>query len=97
VLLGSFLMAKWRGDFRIESFRTPGELGAHTGGALLMGFGGITALGCSIGNGVTGLAMLSSGSLLAVAGICTGAWLALQRGRSRAGADSPLTAPGTAF
>ena len=59
-----------------------------------MGFGGITALGCSLGNGVTGLAMLSAGSLLAVAGICAGAWLALRRGAlKRGGADASLAAP----
>ena len=93
-LLGSFASAKLRGDFRLESFRTPGEMGAHSAGALLMGFGGITALGCSIGNGVTGLAMLSAGSLLAVAGICAGAWLALRRGAlKRGGADASLAAP----
>jgi uncharacterized membrane protein YedE/YeeE len=84
VLAGSFATARLRGDFRLESFRTPGELGAHVGGATLMGFGGITALGCSLGNGVTGLAMLSSGALLAVAGISAGAWLALKRTLARA-------------
>jgi uncharacterized membrane protein YedE/YeeE len=97
VLLGSFVTARLRGDFHLESFKTPGELGAHSAGALLMGFGGITALGCSLGNGVTGLAMLSTGSLLAVAGICAGAWLALRRGASkRRGADASLAAPRTA-
>jgi uncharacterized protein len=79
VLLGAFASAKLRGDFRLESFQTPRELGAHAAGAALMGFGGVTALGCSLGNGVTGLALLSSGSLLAVAGICAGARLALGR------------------
>jgi uncharacterized membrane protein YedE/YeeE len=80
VLLGAFASAKLRGDFKLESFRTPGELGAHSAGALLMGFGGITALGCSLGNGVTGMALLSSGALLATVGITAGAWLALKRG-----------------
>jgi len=79
VLLGAFVTAKLRGDFKLESFRTPGELGAHSAGALLMGFGGITALGCSLGNGVTGMALLSSGALLATLGITGGAWLALKR------------------
>jgi hypothetical protein len=37
----------------------------------------VTALGCSVGNGVTGLAMLSAGATLAVAGITAGAWFAL--------------------
>jgi uncharacterized protein len=77
VLIGSFITARLRGDFRLESFKTPRELGSHTAGAALMGFGGITALGCSIGNGVTGLAMLSAGALLATAGISAGAWVAL--------------------
>jgi uncharacterized membrane protein YedE/YeeE len=88
VLLGAFVTARLRGDFKLESFKTPGELGSHTAGAALMGFGGVTALGCSLGNGVTGLAMLSAGSLLAVAGICLGAWLALAPQRRSAGAPA---------
>jgi uncharacterized membrane protein YedE/YeeE len=92
VLLGAFASARLRGDFRLESFQTPRELGAHAAGALLMGFGGITALGCSLGNGVTGLAMLSSGALLATAGITAGAWLALRRGLPRVAADAPVAA-----
>ena len=77
VLAGAFVSARLRGDFKLESFQTPRELGAHTLGALLMGFGGVTALGCSLGNGVTGLALLSGGALLATIGITAGAWLAL--------------------
>jgi len=93
VLLGAFASARLRGDFRLESFQTPRELGAHAAGALLMGFGGITALGCSLGNGVTGLAMLSSGSLLATAGITAGAWLALRRtARPPVAAGAPVAA-----
>lgn len=78
VLAGSFASAKWRREFKIESFRTPRELGSHIAGGLLMGFGGITAVGCSIGQGVTGLAMLSAGAIVAVAGIVAGALLALK-------------------
>jgi uncharacterized membrane protein YedE/YeeE len=77
VLVGSHISARLRGEFRLESFTTPGELASHSAGALLMGFGGVTALGCSVGNGVTGLALLSAGSVLAVAGIVAGACLAL--------------------
>lgn len=91
-LVGSFVTAKLRGDFKLESFQTPRELGAHAAGAALMGFGGITALGCSLGNGVTGLAMLSTGALIATAGITAGAWLALVRQGRRAGAASPVAA-----
>lgn len=89
VLAGAFASAKLRGDFKLESFQTPRELGAHAAGSALMGFGGITALGCSLGNGVTGLAMLSAGALLATLGITAGAWLALRR-QSVHAAASPL-------
>lgn len=91
-LVGSFVAARLRGDFKLESFQTPRELGAHAAGAALMGFGGITALGCSLGNGVTGLAMLSAGALIATAGITAGAWLALVRQGRRAPAHSSVAA-----
>jgi hypothetical protein len=79
VLLGSYASALVRREFRLEGFASPGDFGAHVLGATMMGFGGVTALGCSIGNGVTGLAWLSTGSLLATAGIVVGARLALMR------------------
>jgi hypothetical protein len=94
VVLGSFVTARLRGDFRVESFGSAREVGEHAAGALLMGFGGVTALGCSVGNGVTGLAMLSSGAALAVAGIAAGASLALARQfRAAERAQSPLMTP----
>lgn len=87
VMLGSHLSARWRGEYRLESFTTPKELASHAGGAVLMGFGGVTALGCSVGNGVTGLALLSVGSSIAVAGIVAGAWMALAVQNWRSGAE----------
>jgi uncharacterized membrane protein YedE/YeeE len=78
VLVGSFVSARLRGEFRVESFASAQELRSHLLGGLLMGFGGVTALGCSVGQGVTGLAMLSAGALLAVAGIVVGALGALR-------------------
>jgi len=78
VLAGSFVSARLRGEFHLESFQTPRELGLHVAGGVLMGFGGITAAGCSIGQGVTGLAMLSLGAVLAVTGMAAGAWSALR-------------------
>jgi uncharacterized protein len=94
VMLGACATAVARGDFRLESFRTPREMGTHFAGALLMGFGGVTALGCSVGNGVTGLAMLSTGAGLAVIGIFAGAWLALTRQlRAAEAADASLAQP----
>ena len=94
VLLGAFVASKLRGDFRLESFRTPLEMRDHATGAVLMGFGGVTALGCSVGNGVTGLAMLSTGAGLAVLGISAGAWLAASRQlRAAEAAEATVAAP----
>jgi hypothetical protein len=53
-----------------------------------MGFGGITALGCTIGQGVTGVSTLSVGSVIAlvsiVAGGRLGLWWIVERGRAAA-------------
>ncbi len=89
VLAGSFASARLRGDFRLLSFESPRELLSHFAGSVMMGFGGVTALGCSIGQGLTGLALLSLGSVFAVAGIVAGAVLAI-RWRAR-GAAVPAT------
>jgi uncharacterized membrane protein YedE/YeeE len=77
VLAGSAASALARGEFRVEGFRAPRDLVDHLVGGALMGFGGVTALGCSIGQGVSGASMLSAGAVLAVAGIVAGARLAL--------------------
>lgn len=65
-------------SFRIESFRDSGDLLRHMGGGLLMGFGGVTALGCTIGQGVTGLSTLALGAVLSTAAIITGSALTLK-------------------
>ena len=76
VVAGSFLMAIATGVFRWEGFGNVEDVGNHLGGAVLMGFGGITALGCTIGQGLSGISVLSLGSLLTVAGIVAGALVA---------------------
>jgi uncharacterized membrane protein YedE/YeeE len=78
VLLGSLAAAVARREFRVESFHDAEDMGNHLAGAVLMGFGGVTAMGCSIGQGISGLSLLSAGSCIAVAGIVAGAWLALR-------------------
>ena len=77
-LFGSAVLALIRKEFRIESFHSTKDLGNHMAGGALMGFGGVTAMGCSIGQGITGLSLQSAGACLAVAGIVTGTWLALR-------------------
>lgn len=77
-VLGSLVATLLRREFRWEGFRNASDMGLHLGGATLMGVGGVTALGCSIGQGISGLAVLSAGSLIAVAGIVAGALGALR-------------------
>jgi uncharacterized protein len=72
VVLGAALCA-WRdGSFRWEGFASLGDLRMQLLGAVLMGLGGVTAMGCTVGQGLTGLSTLSLGSVIAVAGIVTG-------------------------
>ncbi len=86
VMLGSAAVALWRHEFRWEGFRHTEDLVNHLMGAMLMGVGGITALGCTIGQGISGLSTLSLGSGLAVVGIVLGAVLALRYQTWRVGA-----------
>ena len=76
VLLGSAASALVRREFQFESFTDAQDMGRHMLGGVLMGFGGVTAMGCSIGQGISGLSLLSAGSILAVAGIVAGVWVA---------------------
>ncbi|TFZ07174.1 YeeE/YedE family protein [Ramlibacter henchirensis] len=78
VLCGSAAMALARRDFRWEGFGGTSDLGHHLTGAVLMGVGGVTALGCSIGQGVTGLSTLSLTSIVAVAAMIGGAVAAVK-------------------
>ncbi|MCE4226490.1 YeeE/YedE family protein [Methylobacterium sp. C25] len=72
VLLGAFVEARQARHFRWEAPDDASELRRHIFGAFLMGTGGITALGCTIGQGVTGIATLSIGSAIALASIAAG-------------------------
>ncbi|KQT13017.1 YeeE/YedE family protein [Ramlibacter sp. Leaf400] len=78
IVLGSHASARWRGEYQVESFATVRELRHSVVGGALMGFGGVTALGCSVGNGVTGAALLSTGSVLAIVGMVVGTVLVLK-------------------
>ncbi|HUL92131.1 MAG TPA: YeeE/YedE family protein [Burkholderiales bacterium] len=59
--------------FRLESFRDSQDLINHLVGAVLMGFGGVLALGCTIGQGISGVSTLALGSFLAFFSIVAGA------------------------
>lgn len=70
---GSAAYALATRTFRWEGFRTVDDLRNHLVGGVLMGVGGVTALGCTIGQGLSGLSTLSLTSLLALASILAGA------------------------
>ena len=78
VILGSAAMALARRSFRWEGFAGTPDLGHHLVGGALMGIGGITALGCSIGQGVTGISTLSLTSFVAVSAMIAGAFAAVK-------------------
>ena len=78
VLLGAALGA-WRArEFRWEGFTRTSDLARHLVGAMLMGIGGVSAMGCTFGQGLTGLSTLNWGSLVAVLAIVSGALLTLR-------------------
>jgi uncharacterized protein len=72
VFAGSLVTALATGRFHWEGFRSPQHMLRSTGGAVLMGAGGVMAFGCSIGQGLTGLSTLALASFVAVAGIMAG-------------------------
>ena len=72
VIAGSFVSAKLGGDFRIEAFTDGADMARHMIGGAIMGVGGIMALGCTIGQGVTGMSTLALGSLIALLSIIAG-------------------------
>jgi hypothetical protein len=78
VIGGSLFAAILTRSFRIESFRDAPDLARHLTGAVLMGFGGVTALGCTVGQGLSGLSTLSIGSAITVLAIFAGASLSIK-------------------
>ena len=78
VVVGSAAVALVTRSFRWESVNNIEDMSNHLIGAILMGFGGVTALGCTIGQGLSGISTLSLGSALALAGIVAGALAAFR-------------------
>jgi len=78
VILGSFLYVVLTGNFRLETFSDRSDMVRHITGGIAMGFGGVLALGCTIGQGVTGMSTLALGSLLALISIVFGSALTMK-------------------
>jgi hypothetical protein len=83
VMAGSALSALQTQTFRWEGFANPRDLGQHLVGSVLMGVGGVTAMGCTFGQGLSGISTLSLNAVLALAAIVIGAVLALRRQAAR--------------
>ena len=73
-IAGALLTARRRGEFRLERFTVAGDVRRHLVGGALMGIGGGLAMGCTIGQGLTGASTMSLASLLALAGMLLGGW-----------------------
>jgi uncharacterized membrane protein YedE/YeeE len=78
VVLGSFVYAVSTKQFRWEGFASIEDLRMQLVGAVLMGFGGVLATGCTIGQGISGISTLALGSFIVLASIIAGAVVTMQ-------------------
>ena len=78
VIAGSLLWSMLSRSFRFEWFSSVGDFFNHLVGAMLMGFGGTLALGCTIGQGITGISTLATGSFLTFVAIVFGSALTMK-------------------
>ncbi len=78
IVAGSLAWALISRSWREESFPDATDLKRHLAGAALMGFGGITALGCTIGQGLSGVSTLAIGSIITFFSLCAGAALMMK-------------------
>jgi uncharacterized membrane protein YedE/YeeE len=85
VIAGSAAYALATKTFRWEGFRDAEDTANHIVGGLLMGFGGICALGCTIGQGISGFSTLALGSIITFVFIVIGSALTMRYQYWRAG------------
>ena len=78
VFLGALGAALFTRTYELQGFSRPTQMLRYMAGGAMMGAGGAMALGCSIGQGLTGFSTLAFSSFLAMAGIALGASLALR-------------------
>ncbi len=78
VVIGSLLYSLISRKFRIEWFASWKDFFTHIIGGLLMGIGGVLAMGCTIGQGVTGASTLAMGSFLTFISIVFGSALTMK-------------------
>ncbi len=77
-IIGSFVYAVLSKNFRIEWFANKYDFARHMLGAVLIGIGGVLSLGCTIGQGVSGVSTLAIGSFITLIAIIFGASLMMK-------------------
>lgn len=77
-LAGAFFYALLAGKVRVTTFADTGDTLRNLLGAFLMGIGGVMALGCTIGQAITGVSTLALGSFITTGAIITGGILGLR-------------------
>lgn len=78
VIAGSLLWSLISKSFRIEWFASGRDFLNHLIGAILMGFGGVLSMGCTIGQGITGFSTLALGSILTFIAIVLGSAITMK-------------------
>lgn len=79
VLIGAFIGSLIKGHFRWEACDDPRELQRQILGAAIMGIGAVTAIGCSIGQGLSAFSVLSYSAPITFIAIISGAALGLKQ------------------
>ena len=77
-LAGAFVAAMSMGRFKLVTFSDTGDTLRNLAGAALMGIGGVMALGCTVGQAVTGVSTLAVGSFLTFGAIVAGGFYGLK-------------------
>lgn len=75
IIIGSFIAAKIAGEWKMRLPKDGWTIVKQLGGGLLMGVGATFAMGCNIGNLLSGVPQLSIGSMVASGGIILGCWI----------------------
>jgi uncharacterized membrane protein YedE/YeeE len=78
VILGSLIWSLITRSFRIEWFNSFKDFYMHMIGAVLMGFGGVLGLGCTVGQGISGVSTLALGSFIVFASIVFGSAITMK-------------------
>ena len=83
MVLGAFIDSLFSQRFRLEGFTGLEDTRMHLLGAVLMGVGGVTAFGCTVGQGLSAASLLALSAAISLPAIALGAWLAMKWQMSR--------------